>query len=513
MSRTRTVGLALLVTVAALVLAAMAPVPATTTPAVMTTAVVAAVATTPAATVSVATTTPATEAAPTPADWQWVPRASLPENAPARMLDGQAWIGANDLARLLDATKFWNATTRKLTLRVRTHRVQLTADNPFVVVDDGTVLLGDAVRSVNGELHAPVSLLDTLPHGDDLPRLVYDVRRGLVFRVPEEGLLRTPTLAVAGDETRLSFPVDGDDEVAVVGRARDRFRIRFRAFFVGSLPELDRRGSLLRDIRPIPSAFGSAFELTIDSTATGFHVRPEPGRSQVTLVLTRGAAPGFDAFAPDGDAETRPIRVIVLDPGHGGGDPGVVVQDAVEKDLALELAKTLKVELERRMHARVLLTRDGDRTLTVQERAEFANRNRADLVLSLHFDGAPTPGLRGATAWCPPATFATEGTGDAPRGTAPLQVLTWRDVATRHAVRSRQLAEALRSALELSGLGPARLRDVMPSTLLGINAPGLMLECAVLTSDADRARVTRAPGLPALATSIAAGVQAYASRR
>ena len=88
--------------------------------------------------------------------------------------------------------------------------------------------------------------------------------------------------------------------------------------------------------------------------------------------------------------------------------------------------------------------------------------------------------------------------------------MPWRDVATRHAVRSRELAEAVLSAFELRGLGPARLREMLPYTLLGVNAPGLMLECATLTSEADRARVLSHAGIAELAGAITAGIDAYA---
>src|SRR5438552_458314 len=89
-------------------------------------------------------------------------RAPGPDSAPVRMLEDQRVIGANDLARLLDATKFWRADVRKLELRVHAHRVVLNADNPYVVVDESTVRLPWPVRSVGGELQAPIALIDSL---------------------------------------------------------------------------------------------------------------------------------------------------------------------------------------------------------------------------------------------------------------------------------------------------------------------------------------------------------------
>ena len=113
-------------------------------------------------------------------------------------IGGVAHIGANDLARLLEATKFWRADVRKLVLRAGTHRVTLTTDNPFAVVDDRTVWLRAPVVSRRGELQVPVALLDALPRDSTLARLLFEPRRGAVVKVPRGGLVRSPEVT-AGD--------------------------------------------------------------------------------------------------------------------------------------------------------------------------------------------------------------------------------------------------------------------------------------------------------------------------
>ena len=75
-----------------------------------------------------------------PAGWETRIRVS-PESGPTRSLDGETYVGVNDLARLLDATKYWRSDVRKLVLRARAHRIQLTVDNPFALIDDRTVRL------------------------------------------------------------------------------------------------------------------------------------------------------------------------------------------------------------------------------------------------------------------------------------------------------------------------------------------------------------------------------------
>jgi N-acetylmuramoyl-L-alanine amidase len=98
------------------------------------------------------------------------------------------------------------------------------------------------------------------------------------------------------------------------------------------------------------------------------------------------AAPAVPAApaAPAAKTSTTGIHVIVIDPGHGGIDAGASTTGALEKDIALAIARKLRTILQSRLGATVLLTRDSDIALTSEARAAVANNNRADLFISLH---------------------------------------------------------------------------------------------------------------------------------
>jgi N-acetylmuramoyl-L-alanine amidase len=115
-------------------------------------------------------------------------------------------------------------------------------------------------------------------------------------------------------------------------------------------------------------------------------VRVELGSAVGEVKLTEAASPG------------RPI--VVLDAGHGGRDPGAKgVSGSSEKELTLALARELRAELAERGRVRVALTREDDRYLTLDQRAEIARRLGASAYLSLHIDSAPNPLARGATVY------------------------------------------------------------------------------------------------------------------
>ena len=86
----------------------------------------------------------------------------------------------------------------------------------------------------------------------------------------------------------------------------------------------------------------------------------------------------------------KKVRTIVLDPGHGGGNQGAIgVAEIHEKYLTVELALSLRDQLQRRYpNTRVVLTRYWDKELSLQDRIRFANTIEADLFVSLHYNAA-----------------------------------------------------------------------------------------------------------------------------
>ena len=95
-----------------------------------------------------------------------------------------------------------------------------------------------------------------------------------------------------------------------------------------------------------------------------------------------------------------PLPLVVLDPGHGGKDPGAVgVSGTYEKQVAFAAATELKRHLDRSGRCRVELTRSRDVFIPLRSRVEFAQSRGAALFVSMHADALPDPGVRGASVY------------------------------------------------------------------------------------------------------------------
>ncbi len=109
--------------------------------------------------------------------------------------------------------------------------------------------------------------------------------------------------------------------------------------------------------------------------------------------------------------ETAPkgTKIIVIDPGHGGEDPGAVgPKKTMEKDVALQVGEKIIRLLKKEKGIQGFLTRKGDYFISLEERVKMAREYGADLFISLHTDGSFNPQARGSSVYCLSLSGATD---------------------------------------------------------------------------------------------------------
>ena len=104
-------------------------------------------------------------------------------------------------------------------------------------------------------------------------------------------------------------------------------------------------------------------------------------------------SPALDTFARQDDTTTdKPfkVRTITIDAGHGGKDPGARGSYSVEKNVALAIAKKLRAAIEDQLpDIKVIMTRDDDTFIPLNERSEIANRHQSNIFISIHCNSSP----------------------------------------------------------------------------------------------------------------------------
>lgn len=154
---------------------------------------------------------------------------------------------------------------------------------------------------------------------------------------------------------------------------------------------------------PVPVADGVKPRQPGDKGPPSLAPRLAPRGPDITTAAggMAGGAPGqASSAAKQPELEARRSKpLIVIDPGHGGIDPGAVGENVTEKELTLAVARALKKELEATGKFRVALTRAKDVYIPLRERFSLAREKGADLFISLHADSHNNPLTRGASVY------------------------------------------------------------------------------------------------------------------
>ncbi|MGH7251429.1 MAG: N-acetylmuramoyl-L-alanine amidase, partial [Nitrospiraceae bacterium] len=119
-----------------------------------------------------------------------------------------------------------------------------------------------------------------------------------------------------------------------------------------------------------------------------------------TVRSPAGASPPTVASLPQPRSAKRPVRpeikTIVLDPGHGGKDPGAIGRTGIaEKDIVLKVGLKLRELITKQLGNHVLMTRHQDMFVDLEDRAKFANATEADLFISIHVNSHPQRSTKG----------------------------------------------------------------------------------------------------------------------
>src|SRR5437870_2301528 len=125
----------------------------------------------------------------------------------------------------------------------------------------------------------------------------------------------------------------------------------------------------------------------------------------IALLLLLGAFSSMPVYAD-------PPRLVVIDPGHGGGRPGTKTASGVnESAIVLAIAKSAKEILEKE-GVRVIMTRDEDKNIDLDERVTLANSTKASVFVSVHANWAPVPERGGAETYILSANASDEASAE-----------------------------------------------------------------------------------------------------
>jgi N-acetylmuramoyl-L-alanine amidase len=239
-------------------------------------------------------------------------------------------------------------------------------------------------------------------------------------------------------------------------------------------------------------------------------------------------ASGAVATTVDGRTSDAPVKCVVIDPGHGGHDTGTISPGGMkEKDLVLDVARRLRAYIKRNYpDVEVILTRDADRFIALEERTAIANSRRADLFISIHANASPSKAASGVeTFFLSPDRAKSEDLQAANRENAKLasdstaeklQPVVASVTVGNRVAESRELARYIQAGL-VRGIGATSPRTAANRgvkhapfvVLLGAAMPSVLAEVSFMSNPRDEALLQTSAFRERIAASLFAGFNSY----
>jgi len=431
----------------------------------------------------------------------------------ARTMAGQAMFALDDLARLFNVTVREDAAAGGLTVTAGTQTIVLSAGQSLASVSGRLVSLpAPPVRegrtwyvpvdfvpralalAVGGkvELRKPSRLI--LVGDIRVPRIVGRIEPlGNLARLTVDVSPATPhTVTQEGTRLTVRFEADGLDAALPATTSPD---------FIANVRPGDGPATIAIDLGPRFSSFRTVdtpgdrgtSRLVIDVIAQTTEPQPSPSTPTPTPTPTAPQVPETPPLIDLAPAGT--LRAIVIDAGHGGAEEGAKGPGgALEKQVTLSVARRLKAALESRLGLRVILTRDGDTTIGLDERAAVANNNKADLFVSLHANASPRAAISGAQVFY----LSLDEYGDAAEraahteseslpvfggGSRDIELILWDMAQARYIKESAALAQSVEASLRQRIPMNARAIQQAPfRVLVGANMPAVLVEMGFITN-------------------------------
>lgn len=238
---------------------------------------------------------------------------------------------------------------------------------------------------------------------------------------------------------------------------------------------------------------------------------------------------------PGGTHETPPgimevlglkIKTVVIDAGHGGNDPGAIGPSGVkEKDVNLKIALALKKKLQANKRIeRVILTRSTDRFIRLEERTAIAQKNRADLFISIHCNSSKNRKAYGIETYIlsfteNPESLAVAARENATnaRGASELRDIIKKYVLSSKINESHSLAHKVQNSLirtlsnNYSKIKNKGVKKAPFVVLIGADVPSILVETSFISNSREEKRLISNRYIDRVATAISDGVIKYSN--
>jgi N-acetylmuramoyl-L-alanine amidase len=408
-------------------------------------------------------------------------------------------------------------------LRVSGHTVTLTRNWARVVVDDRPLVLDAPVRVRKGVWLVPDSFVERvmpkLIAVSGVPAPVIIPAAAVAPPAPAEAALEELRFRSYPSFTRVVLETSAPVTYRIESNGERDARVRLSGL-TGGARTLEIRDGFVEEVRVERSRGDAVLRVTFDGTPGEVRANTFADPDRLVLDFMRPVAPAERAT-------TTPLRVMVLDAGHGGHDSGALGPTGLmEKELVLDVTRRVAKLVGDQLGIKVLLSRDADHFVTLRDRTSFANRQRADVFVSIHANAHREVASEGVETYF----LSSEATDNGARQVAALEnsvvqleksaargrgvdivkTILWDLAQSEFQEESSRLAEIVQDSMTQSLRIPSRgVKQAGFYVLGGAAMPAILIEIGFVTNPREEKKLRESRYRDDIARAIVAGLRDY----
>lgn len=296
------------------------------------------------------------------------------------MKEGRGYIPVNDVAKIYNMTVNWRRVSKEVTLNIHGSSILLKLNSNKVVINGVPRQMNNETKKIYGKVCVPLALLLTQSFAEAARCKTAWNNKTKTLEADKKVNVQPPHFYTEQDKTRVV--IEYDHYVAARDSVKkNRVTLTFDHGISGSDEKFPVKDNVIKEIRMKQYRKKVVADIMLAGSAGVPLVTYRRDPHRVIVEVKREGK----VFVSDKKKYAGPKRIIVIDPGHGGKDPGAIGRNGTkEKDINLKMALKLAKLLKREGNFKVVLTRADDTFVPLLERTDVANNNKADLFISIH---------------------------------------------------------------------------------------------------------------------------------
>jgi len=321
------------------------------------------------------------------------------------------YVSTRDLVSALSSRLYENLERKKLVLYISGKRVKISAGTSFLIIDDIPYQMVDIVQEYDGDFYLPAENFFNILRETTLPGLAFDKRREILdidivrYNVKSLDIKQKSNGTIIRIKTQKSF---SDRDISSFINKHGWFYLTIVGGIVdtSTLNKTITRGIIHRiESDQINETAQIALKLRSEVISHEWYQNQDPSE----IVITLRTALNNNANNLKKVKERWMLDTIVLDPGHGGKDPGTSGKYGTkEKDLVLDITKRVGRLLEKNTGIKVVYTRTEDIFIPLWKRTKIANEAGGKLFVSIHINSNPNRKIKGFETYLYSSAYSAE---------------------------------------------------------------------------------------------------------